>query len=266
MEKKLNILAVDDEQIVLDSLSKLLRKENCSLLTALSVKEALILMEQNEIDIILTDLMLPEIDGLEFMGIVKKKLPYVPIIMITGYATINTALQATHLGAFDYIAKPFTKSELKSVIKRASDLVRNSKNIKEQKEENGQLKKEPNENSGSKQKRITTLGQNSWMMLEDNGIVVFGIEHSYLQTIGKIQSIYFPTPGDELRQGSVYLQITSSDLRSFNLLSPLSGSVVEINTIVRDDPNKALEDSYGSGWLIRLKPSRFEFEIKTMGL
>jgi len=123
MDKTIDILVVDDEQIILDSIEKHLRKESYNVYSVLSVQQALDMMKQTVFDIYLTDLMMPEIDGMEFMKIIKTDQPKAPVIMITGYATINTALQAKQLGAFDYIAKPFTRKELMGVIRRAAELV-----------------------------------------------------------------------------------------------------------------------------------------------
>ncbi len=256
MDRKVNILVVDDEQIVLDSIQKLVRKENYEVHGALSVGEGLNLLEKKEIDIVLTDLMMPEVDGLEFMAMVKKSHPRIPTIMITGYATINTALQATQLGAFDYIAKPFSKKELLGVLKRASDLVL------------GTEEEKTNGNGGEKRSRenIKTVGDHSWMMMEEDGVALLGVEGSFIQSIGKVQTIYLPEKGDELRQGGAYLQIFSTDMRSHSILSPLSGTVVEVNGKVLENPVSALQDPYGEGWLIRLKPSRFEEERRVLGL
>jgi FixJ family two-component response regulator len=260
MKKKLKILIVDDEQIVLDSVKKLLKRENFILYTTLSAKEALIIMRKTKINILLTDLMLPEMDGLELMDEAKKIAPNIPMILITGYATINAALQATHLEAFDYIAKPFTKSELLSVVKRARDMVITSKNSSK-KDKEADLKE-----LNSAKKPVKSLGQNSWMMLEDDGVVIIGAHLHFLRTIGTIQNIFLPSEGDELHQGGVYIQLASSDIRSHTLTSPLSGTVVEINKKILENTEILTEDAYGEGWLIRLKPSRFEFEIKTLGL
>jgi len=257
MERKVNILVVDDEQIVLDSIKKLVRRENYEVYGVLSVQEALGMIDKKKIDIILTDLMMPETDGLEFMEMTKKSHPRIPMIMITGYATINTALQATQLGAFDYIAKQFSKKELLSVLKRASDLVLGTESDEE---ERVSREKRPRE------KRIKAVGDHSWMMMEENGVVLLGVEGSFVQSIGKVQTIYLPEVGDELRQGGSYLQIFSSDMRSHSILSPLSGTVVEVNQKVIENPVSSLQDPYGEGWLIRLKPSRFEQERKVLGL
>jgi CheY-like chemotaxis protein/glycine cleavage system H lipoate-binding protein len=258
MERKINILVIDDEQIILDSIEKHLRKENYNVRTALSASEAKRLMEEISFDIFLTDLMMPDIDGMEFMRMVKTDQPRVPVIMITGYATINTALQAKQLGAFDYIAKPFTKKELMGVIRRAAELVAAADSVVgvSDKTADVDLKGGP----------IKSISDESWMMQEENGVVLLGVERSFLNTIGKIQMISLPAKGDRLRQGGTYLQIFSTDLRSHTVLSPLSGMVVEVNQKVLDNPNSALQDPYGEGWLIRLEPSKFEFERKLLGL
>ncbi|MCP4706449.1 MAG: response regulator [candidate division Zixibacteria bacterium] len=256
MSKKINILVVDDEQIILDSIVKLLRHDDYNVITVLSVNDAFEEIKKTDIGIILTDLMMPEIDGLEFMQIVKKDNPKIPVIMITGYATINTALQATQLGAFDYIAKPFSKKEFLAVIKRATELVLGYDEITDSSDGHTTLITDT----------IKAIGDNSWMMLEKSGCLRLGVERSFLRPIGKIQSIYLPAIGDQLRQGGNYLQIFSTDMRAHTIMSPFSGTVKEVNKKVLDDPNSALQDPYGDGWLICLTPSSFEAERKLLGL
>jgi CheY-like chemotaxis protein/glycine cleavage system H lipoate-binding protein len=256
MSQKINILVVDDEQIILDSIRKLLRNEDYEIFTVSSVSEGLDAIKKNDINIVLTDLMMPEIDGLEFMQMIKKDNPKIPVIMITGFATINTALQATQLGAFDYIAKPFSKKELLGVLKRATELVRGFNEVKDSVDTHTPMVEDT----------IKAVGDNSWMMLEKKGCLRLGVERSFLRPIGKIQSIYLPAKGDELRQGGAYLQIFSSDMRAHTILSPFSGTVVEVNQKVLDDPNTTLQDPYGDGWLICLTPSRFEAERELLGL
>lgn len=127
MGEPMKILAVDDEQIVLDSIAKYLKNEDCELVCALSVGEAINALGQERIDIVLTDLMMPKIDGLSFMRDLQARQPGIAMIMITGYATITTAIQAKELGAFDYIAKPFSRQEFLDVVRRACEFVRESR-------------------------------------------------------------------------------------------------------------------------------------------
>jgi len=262
MEPKINILVVDDEQIILDSVQKHLRKDDYAVHCALNVDEGLAIMDRVNIDIVLTDLMMPIVDGLEFMKMIKKSRPGLPVIMITGYATINTALQATRLGAFDYIAKPFSKAELIGVIKRAAELVTAANSAASDKAAetvaSGEIKAQTT--------ALKTIGDQSWLRREKNGQVLLGVERSYLRTIGRIQAIFLPSVGDELRQGSVYLQIFSSDLRSHTVMSPLSGTVVEINNRAVGDPEIISNDPHGEGWLVKITPSKYDYEIKHLGL
>ncbi|MEJ5286484.1 MAG: Glycine cleavage system H protein [Candidatus Kapaibacterium sp.] len=253
---KIKILVIDDEQIVLDSIKRLLKKdENYIIETALSAMEGLAKVDEFKPNVILTDLMMPEIDGLELLKKVKEKDEKIFVIMITGYATINTALQAMQLGAFDYIAKPFTREELRRVIERAASLVEVQKT--------SQIKSPlQNEIIGN----IQGIGQYSWLMMNDEGLVVLGVERAFLYSVGKIQTVYLPSAGDEIRQGSVFFQIFSSDLRTQSIYSPLSGTVVEVNEKVLANPELAALDPYGEGWLIKIKPSNFEDDMKTLGL
>jgi CheY-like chemotaxis protein/glycine cleavage system H lipoate-binding protein len=264
MEKKLNVLVVDDEQIVLDSVHKHLKKEDkYEVFTALSVRRATEIMLEHDIHIIMTDLMMPDIDGLEFMSMVKRENPHIPMIVITGYATINTALQSTQLGAFDYIAKPFTKKELLGVLTRAADLVRAAEKARVTAETpEGELKEADIRNS----KMFKNIDDHSWLMMQKDETILLGVKRTFLHTVGKIESIHLPEEGDELRQGGVFLQVISADLQSHSLVAPLSGTVVEVNDKVLKNPELSLQDPYGEGWLIRLKPSKFEYEIKMLGL
>lgn len=262
MEEQINILIVDDEQIVLESIKKHLKNEPYNVLTSKDVHEALNIMEKNNIDIVLTDLMMPDIDGLEFLKIIQQKKEAIIAIMITGYATINSALQAQQLGAFDYLAKPFTREELKKIVQRAVDLIKVSKDKYPGTEAFEKVRNEKVKLTSG----LKGIGEHSWFMREEDGKVIIGVERPFLYSIGKIQNVYLPSVGDELRQGSVYFQVFSSDLRSESLLSPLSGSVSEVNEALLNQPDIFLEDPYGKGWLIKIIPSNFDEEIKILGL
>ncbi|MCX7880313.1 MAG: response regulator [Ignavibacteria bacterium] len=254
--EKIKILIVDDEQIVIDSIKRLLKKvEMLELESSLSAPRGLELANEFRPDIILVDLMMPEIDGIEFLKEIKKNNPFALVIIITGYATINTALQAMQFGAFDYISKPFTRDELLKVIDRASSLIKSKKNQKT----DLQLQKDV---LGG----IRGAAQYSWLMMTDEGLVLLGIERAVLYSIGGIQTIYLPSVGDEIRQGSVYFQIFSTDLRIQSIISPLSGTVVEVNNRILQKPDLIVQDPYGEGWLLKVRPSNFEKDMKTLGL
>ena len=120
MEKK-NVLVIDDEQIVLDSVRKILSGENYQVEVTLSGRQGLEWGIDKDYDIVLTDIRMPDIGGMIVLREVKRAKPSVPVVVITGYASVKSAVQAIKLGASDYIEKPFTPEELINAVNQALD-------------------------------------------------------------------------------------------------------------------------------------------------
>jgi len=106
-----NILIVDDEIGILDALSAILQDEGYNVLTVSSGNEALKSIQDNDINLVLLDVRLPDIDGVEVLRKLKEIEPDIPVIMISGNATIRIAVESTKLGAYDFIEKPFFPAE-----------------------------------------------------------------------------------------------------------------------------------------------------------
>lgn len=111
------VLVVDDEPTVCQSVDKILRRRGYDVASALTVAMALDLLEREpSFDVVLADLMMPHVGGLDLIKIVADRWPELPVVVITGYASITSAVEATKLGAVDYLPKPFTPDELASVV------------------------------------------------------------------------------------------------------------------------------------------------------
>jgi len=119
MSRKPQILVVDDEEIVRRNMSHVLTRENYAVQTAKNGPEALAAVETTEFDVVLTDFKMEKMDGLEVLEKIKVRSPNTQVIMITGYATINTAVEAMKKGAFHYIAKPFKLDDVRNVVNQA---------------------------------------------------------------------------------------------------------------------------------------------------
>jgi len=117
--KKFSVLIVEDEQIARANLEHVISKEGYDVLTAKDGLEATQLINNHHFDIILTDLKMDKIDGMGVLETAKKKDPNVEVIMITGYATVTTAVSAMKKGSYHFITKPFKVEEIRSVIKQA---------------------------------------------------------------------------------------------------------------------------------------------------
>jgi len=112
---KHSVLVVDDEPIVCHSVRRILSKQSCAVEEAFDVDVALRKMKLNRYDLVILDLKMPKRNGIEVLDAIRKTYPDVPVVMVSGYASIENAIQATRLGAFDFIPKPFTPTELMKV-------------------------------------------------------------------------------------------------------------------------------------------------------
>jgi DNA-binding NtrC family response regulator len=118
MEKK-KALVIDDEQIVLESVSALLTDEGFEVDVSLDGRQGLDWAIERNYDVVLTDIRMPDIGGMKVLRDVKRINPTLPVIMITGYASVESAVQAMKLGAAEYIEKPFEPEQLVDAVSRA---------------------------------------------------------------------------------------------------------------------------------------------------
>lgn len=116
---KCKILVIDDEDIVRLSCERILIPEGYAVNTTRSAADGFKMLDNECFDVVLTDLKMPDIDGIEVLAKIKESWPDIEVIMITGYQTITTAVQAIKLGAFDYIEKPFTPDSILSAVAKA---------------------------------------------------------------------------------------------------------------------------------------------------
>ncbi|MCH2489235.1 MAG: sigma-54 dependent transcriptional regulator [Flavobacteriales bacterium] len=117
--KKENILIVDDDIHILELLQRHLQSWNFHSYKAVSVKEAVQILRDTKIDLLITDLKMPEIDGTELIKFVSEHYPALPKLVITGYPSVQDSLSAIKSGVVDYLTKPFTKEELSSAIEKS---------------------------------------------------------------------------------------------------------------------------------------------------
>ncbi|MCZ4318151.1 sigma-54 dependent transcriptional regulator [Aequorivita viscosa] len=121
MLQKENILIVDDDINILELIQRHLHSLDYHTYKAVSVKEAVAILRDTEIDLLITDLKMPEVDGFQLIQFASEHYPNMPKLVVTGYPSVQDALSAIKSGAVDYLVKPFTKEELKqSVLKSLS--------------------------------------------------------------------------------------------------------------------------------------------------
>lgn len=119
MAGKAKILLVDDDSSILESLSDFLTLEGFEVDTTNDGQDAINLISRNHYDLVISDIKMPHISGIGVLKAVKEKDNYIPVIMITGYASLDTAIEALRQGAYDYLSKPFDMERFIMIVERA---------------------------------------------------------------------------------------------------------------------------------------------------
>jgi CheY-like chemotaxis protein/glycine cleavage system H lipoate-binding protein len=246
------ILVVDDEEVVLGAVGKILRKIEHPIDTATSAEEALELLREASYDVVITDLMMPRMNGLELMRRMRETGGDSLTIMLTGYPSVQTALKAKKLGAFEYVTKPFTRQELLSVVVRALRQSEAAHTAHRTSARIGPLES------------VYMIPDHSWVRLEPDGTARVGMMPAFASSIGDILDIELPAQGCRLEQGRIGIVLRAEDDIEHCVHSPLSGRVLEVNKNLEENIELAVRDPEGAGWLLRLAPEKPDEEIDNL--
>lgn len=257
MKDRCRILVVDDELPVAKSIANALTDQEYIVDITLSGEEALMKEEEIEADIIIADMMMPGISGMDLLKIVKERRAEITVIMITGYPSIKSAVQAIKLGAFDYLPKPFTPNELRNLVSRAVERRRLNAEIELRKRENAEI---------TIPQGLYYIPENSWAKVEADGNVRIGIHHIFISTIKDIVAIdYLPMESEIRYQGECLLWIRDSQNRIYRIWTPVSGRTIAVNEDIKKDYSKLINDPYKEGWVLIVEPIHLEEDLKNLG-
>jgi len=265
-EPKARILCVDDETVILDSFRKILVLDGYSVDTVENGKEALGLIQTHSYDFVFTDLKMPEMDGVEVTKAVKHIRPDIDVIIITGYATVETAVECMKYGAMDYVEKPFTEDELlefikKSHIKREDKI---SKTLKP-KVQITQFK----ETGGAKSPEFQIPGGvfisngHCWANVSEDGSVNVGLDDFAKKVIGKIDAVELPNLGMTIKKGQSLFTIEQGT-RNISFKSPVSGKVKEVNKFINEEIDSLNVTSYDQNWICEIDADELDSEIPSL--
>ncbi len=258
MKTERDILIVDDEQVIIDAVTKICSLENFTVDSAMDVKEALEKLVKNNYKLIICDIMMPGTDGFGFLNELSQRKISSPVIMTTGYSTVENAVKSLYTGAIDFIPKPFTTDELINSIIRGMKYLEIQKSLKNYKKDNSEIIYVP---CPAKYYR---LGYSSWVAEENLGSVLIGATDLFIKTIENISGIELFQVDDEVVQGNSCASIKDKDERIHPLLSPVSGRIIEVNENIRLNKSLIEKDPYFNGWFYRLIPSDSEYELKNL--
>jgi CheY-like chemotaxis protein len=265
-DPKAKILCVDDEPVILDSFRKILVIDGYSVDTVESGKEALGLIQSHHYDFVFTDLKMPEMSGVDVTKSVKHLRPDIDVVIITGYATVETAVECMKFGAMDYVQKPFTEDELLDFVKKI--VIKRNDRIQKQ------LKPKVHITHLSESKHFLTYefaipggvfisAGHSWVSMEQDGAAKIGIDDFAKKLIGKIDAIEFPNLGMTVKKGQPLFTIKQGT-RSVTFNSPVGGKVTRINTILKSDLEVLDISSYNSNWICIIDADDLDTELKDL--
>ena len=120
-DRQKRVLVVDDEQLILKIISDILTKEGYEVIIANNCEKAADYLRSSSFNVVLSDIKMPVKSGIDLLGEIKNQDPNLPVILMTGFASLETAVEAVQNGAFDYLIKPLDYGKLKNVIEHAAD-------------------------------------------------------------------------------------------------------------------------------------------------
>lgn len=263
---KARILCVDDESVILDSFRRILVLDGYCVDTVEQGREALGLIQTHSYDFVFTDLKMPEMDGLEVTKSVKHLRPDIDVVIITGFATVETAVDCMKFGAMDYVQKPFTEDELlefvkKLLIKREDRI---SKTLKP-KVHITHLK----EAAGSKTPEFQIPGGvfisegHCWANVSEDGTAKVGLDDFAKKIIGKVDSIGLPNLGMVVKKGQALFNVNQGQ-RSISFKSPVSGKVKEINKFINQELDSLNFTPYDMNWVCEIDADELDSELPTL--
>jgi DNA-binding response OmpR family regulator len=248
------ILVIDDEEIIHVSLKRILGRHGHHVDAVFAAPEAMELLSSREYDLVITDLMMPDINGIQLLENMRAEGHEVPVLMITGYPTIRTALHALRLGAVDYLSKPFTRSELLGPVNRTLRRAAAPSSNSAGREAPSLTKDEELDLAAGDRFH---LREHSWAVYQQDGKVRMGIEASFLGAIDTVTSLELPGESDIIEQGFVGFKLTTRSGELHSVFVPLSGQVVEVNQEALADPSSVGAET----WLVLVQPNRLETEL-----
>jgi DNA-binding response OmpR family regulator len=265
-DPKARILAVDDEPIILDSFRKILVVAGYSIDTVEKGREALGLILKRDYDFVFTDLKMPEMDGLEVTKAVKHLRPDIDVIVITGYASIETAVETMKYGAMDYVQKPFTEDELIAFFNKS--LIRRKDRIERQMKPTVRLITPSTKESGSQHEFNVPAGifisrNHTWVNVELNGTARIGIDDFARKIISKFDQVELPKLNREIMKGELLLTIKHNS-HAINISSPISGKVTVLNTEHLEHPELIGLIPFELSWMCCIEPSNLSDELRSL--
>ena len=263
---KARILCVDDEPVILDSFRKILVIDGYSVDTVERGNEAIRLIRTNHYDFVYVDLKMPEMDGVEVTKTVKHVRPDIDVIIITGYASVETAVETMKFGALDYVEKPFTEDELLEFTKNC--LIKRKDRIKKELGPIVHIAQISDFENRDIDKFSIPGGVfisegHCWLSLNEDGTAKIGVDDFAKKMIGRIDDIDKPNLGRKITRGEALFSLKQGN-RTVPFFAPVSGKILKINSHLLDNLDLLEISCYDKSWICIIDTDDIDAEVKDL--
>lgn len=263
---KARILCVDDEEVILSGFRRILALDGYSVDTVETGQEALGLLQSNNYDFVFMDLKMPAMDGVDATRSIKHLRPDIDVIIITGFASVETAVECMKCGAMDYAQKPFSEDELLDFVNKI--VIRREDRIQKELIPKVNITHLSNLESMNRAEFEIPGGVfispgHCWASIKPSGNATVGMDDFAKKILGRIDQIEFPNVGRSIQKGQV-LFIVKQGLRKISFLSPLSGRIESNNEALADDLTALDITTYNKNWVCNIATDCLDSEIPEM--
>lgn len=245
------LLVVDDEQVYCDGCQRIFSRQGFRVEGSNDAAEALNLATENDYSAIILDVKMPNMDGIRFLEHLRALKPDTPVILMTGYPSIQNAASALRLGASDYVTKPFTPEQITAAVR---GLLRSE--VSEYDEAQAASTTDA-ETVDAEPGELVFLGR-AWAHLGDRSAVRVGGAVPRPET-PSVQ-LQLPRVGDIVHQGLPLFAVCNNEGIAVAVPAPLTGMVLEVNSALESNPELLWEHACGLGWVAKIAPTRLEQE------
>ncbi len=263
---KARIICVDDEDVVLDSFRRILVLDGYSVDTVKTGQEALGLVQSHHYDFAFVDLKMPEMAGEDVVKSIKHLRPDIDVVVITGYATVESAVECMQFGALDYVQKPFTENELVAMAKKF--LIRRTDRIQKELRPRVFVTRLPVPDQlplrdFSIPGGVFISEGHCWARMEEDGKVKVGLDDFAKKIIGRIRSIDPPNLGRMITRGQILFSVKQG-YRTIPFKSPVTGRVAAVNATLKESAESLEATPYERNWVCMIDADDLDTELRDL--
>jgi glycine cleavage system H lipoate-binding protein len=221
------------------------------------------LVQRRDYDFVFTDLKMPGMDGLEVVKAVRHLRPDVDVAVITGYGTVESAVETMKHGAVDYVQKPFTEDELVEFARKL--LIRRRARLESQREPSVRIVAPAVAETAAGHEYCVpggafVSGGHTWARIEPNGRLRTGLDDFARKALGAVEAVELPATGQAVVCGDPLFTVRRGSLKA-RFPAPMSGKVVEVNAALAADATLLTRSPYGRGWVCLIQPKDLAGEL-----